>query len=602
MNNIWVKFHTLEFSHQEKNNGQAMVRPYLLFLWALVLVFSNFQSRVEAADLILLNAKVYTVVSTQPWASAIAIQNGQITYVGDDQGARELIDSNTQVVNLKGRMILPGFHDIHVHPVDSGVLYQQCALFDIQGQGVGKLLNKIRECALAKPDDEWIVGGGWTVSDFAPSGLPDKKLLDEIVPGRPVSLKSSDGHSLWVNSKALEVAGITATTPDPENGRIDRYPNSQEPSGSLQEDSAIMLVMNHEPPLTSKDLINGLIYSRDLFHSLGITGIQDAIVKLEPGDGYFGLQAYNYLDDRDELNLHVVTALFWENETPLDQQLPKFLNAREKQRVDGNVKSTAIKIWQDGVIETHTAALLEPYSDRSDGFRGYLQNSPDNLKKAVVALDAAGFQIHFHTIGDRAIRVALDALEKAKNINGGRDSRHHLSHIQQFDPADIPRFAELNVVANFQPLWAIQDNYITDLTWPRLGNERSKWLYPIGTIQRTGARIGFGSDWYVTSVNPLDGIEAAVTRLEPNGLTNIPLGNNEEITLSQAIENYTINSAYVNFLDEKVGSIEVGKQADLVILDRNLFAIPTSEINEAKVVATLFEGRLVYGAFNFKLN
>ncbi len=602
MNNIWVKFHTLEFSHQEKNNGQAMVRPYLLFLWALVLVFSNFQSRVEAADLILLNAKVYTVVSTQPWASAIAIQNGQITYVGDDQGARELIDSNTQVVNLKGRMILPGFHDIHVHPVDSGVLYQQCALFDIQGQGVGKLLDKIRECALAKPDDEWIVGGGWTVSDFAPSGLPDKKLLDEIVPGRPVSLKSSDGHSLWVNSKALEVAGITATTPDPENGRIDRYPNSQEPSGSLQEDSAIMLVMNHEPPLTSEDLINGLIYSRDLFHSLGITGIQDAIVKLEPGDGYFGLQAYNYLDDRDELNLHVVTALFWENETPLDQQLPKFLNAREKQRVDGNVKSTAIKIWQDGVIETHTAALLEPYSDRSDGFRGYLQNSPDNLKKAVVALDAAGFQIHFHAIGDRAIRVALDALEKAKNINGGRDSRHHLSHIQQFDPADIPRFAELNVVANFQPLWAIQDNYITDLTWPRLGNERSKWLYPIGTIQRTGARIGFGSDWYVTSVNPLDGIEAAVTRLEPNGLTNIPLGNNEEITLSQAIENYTINSAYVNFLDEKVGSIEVGKQADLVILDRNLFAIPTSEINEAKVVATLFEGRLVYGAFNFKLN
>ena len=596
MNDLLIKLDVSKFSIQDT------VRQWFIFLCTVVLVFSNFYPRVEATDTILLNAKVYTVNPIQPWASAIAIQNGQITYVGDDQGARELIDSNTQVVNLKGRMILPGFHDIHVHPVDSGVLYQQCALFDIQGQGVGKLLNKIRECALAKPDDEWIVGGGWTVSDFAPSGLPDKKLLDEIVPGRPVSLKSSDGHSLWVNSKALEVAGITATTPDPENGRIDRYPNSQEPSGSLQEDSAIMLVMNHEPPLTSEDLINGLIYSRDLFHSFGITGIQDAIVKLEPGDGYFGLQAYNYLDDRDELNLHVVTALFWENETPLDQQLPKFLNAREKQRVDGNVKSTAIKIWQDGVIETHTAALLEPYSDRSDGFRGYLQNSPDNLKKAVVALDAAGFQIHFHAIGDRAIRVSLDALEEAQNINGVRDSRHHLSHIQQFDPADIPRFAELNVVANFQPLWAIQDNYITDLTWPRLGNERSKWLYPIGTIQRTGARIGFGSDWYVTSVNPLDGIEAAVTRLEPNGLTNIPLGNNEEITLSQAIENYTINSAYVNFLDEKVGSIEVGKQADLVILDRNLFAIPTSEINEAKVVATLFEGRLVYGAFNFKLN
>ncbi len=434
--------------------------------------------------------------------------------------------------------------------------------------------------------------------NFSPSGLPDKKLLDKIVPDRPVSLKSSDGHSLWVNSKALELAGITATTPDPENGRIDRYPNSQEPSGSLQEDSAIMLIMNLEPALTSEDLINGLKYSRNLFHSLGITGIQDAILKLEPGDAYYGLDAYNYLESRHELNLHVVTAMFWENSKPLVQQLSKFLKIREQQ-ANGNVKATSIKIWQDGVIETQTAALLEPYSDRSDGYRGDLQNTPDNLNKAVVALDSAGFQIHFHAIGDRAIRVALDALEEAQNINGSRDSRHHLSHIELFDPVDLPRFAELNVVANFQPLWAIQDSYITDLTWPRLGRERSKWLDPIGSMQRTGARIGFGSDWYVTSVNPLDGIEAAVTRLEPNGSTDVPLGDGEEITLAEAIENYTINSAYVNFLDNKVGSIEVGKQADLAILDRDLFTIPAHEINKVKVVATLFEGRLVYGRFSF---
>ena len=556
------------------------------------------QTRVKAADLILLNAKVYTVDSTQPWASAVAIENGQITYVGDDQGARALVDSTTQVVNLKGRMILPGFHDIHVHPVHSGVSYQQCNLFDIKG--LKRLLDKIKECTLANPENEWIVGGGWTVPDFAPSGLPDKKLLDEIVSDRPVSLKSSDGHSLWVNSKALELAGITAATPDPENGRIDRYPNSQEPSGSLQEDSAIMLVMDLEPELTTEDLINGLKYSRDLFHSLGITGVQDAILKLKPGDAYYGLDAYNYLDNRNELNLHVVTALFWENSKPLDQQLPQFLKIRQQQQTNGNVKATSIKIWQDGVIETQTAALLEPYSDRSDGYRGDLQNTPDNLNTAVVALDAAGFQIHFHAIGDRAIRVSLDALEEAINSNGTRDSRHHLSHIELFNPADIPRFAAMNVIANFQPLWAIQDEYITDLTWPRLGEERSKWLYPIGSMQRTGAKVGFGSDWYVTSVNPLDGIETAVTRLDPNGLTDVPLGQNEEISLAQAIENYTLNSAYVNFLDHRVGSVEVGKQADLVILDRNLFAIPTSEINEAKVIATLFEGRLVYGTLKIQ--
>ena len=573
-----------------------LLRLILLLLlpaYSAEVTYVRQSSGVVGADLILLNANVYTVNPTQPWASAVAIKNGQITYVGDDQGAKELIDSNTKTLDLKGRMMLPGFHDIHVHPVESGVLYQQCVLFDIRG--VEKLLDKIEECALVKPQDEWIVGGGWTLDNFAPSGLPDKKLLDEIVPDRPVSLKSSDGHSLWVNSRALELAGINATTPDPENGRIDRYPNSHEPSGSLQEDSAIMLVANHEPQLTSEDLINGLKYSRDLFHSFGITGIQDALLKLEPGDGYYGLDAYNYLDARDELNLHVVTALFWENTGPLDRQLSKFLIAREKQqRVDGNVKATAIKIWQDGVIETQTAALLEPYSDRSDGFRGDLQNHPDDLNKAVVALDAANFQIHFHAIGDRAIRVALDAIEQAQNVNGSRDSRHHLSHIQLFDPVDIPRFAALNVVANFQPLWAIQDGYITDLTWPRLGKERSKWLYPIGTMQKTGARVGFGSDWYVTSVNPLDGIEAAITRLDPNGSTDVPLGEGEEITLAEAIENYTLNSAYVNFLDNKVGSIEAGKQADLVILDKNLFGIPAHEINTAKVVATLFEGRLVY--------
>ena len=544
------------------------------------------------ADLIVHNATIYTVNPDQPWASAVAIKEGQIIYVGDDQGVQELVDSETQTLNLHGRMMLPGFHDIHVHPVESGVLYQQCVLFDIRG--VPKLLDKVKECALANPDDEWIVGGGWTLDNFIPTGLPDKKLLDDIVPDRPVSLKSSDGHSLWVNSKALEFAGIDATTPDPENGRIDRYPNSNEPSGSVQEDSAIMLVADHEPPLTSDDLINGLKYSRDLFHSYGITGIQDALLKLEPGDGYYGLDAYNQLDARDELNLHVVAALFWENTVPLTQQLPKFLHARKQQPTDGNVKATAIKIWQDGVIEAQTAALLEPYSDRSDEFRGDLQNPPDDLNKAVIALDAANFQIHFHAIGDRAIRVSLDALEHAQQANGSRDGRHHLSHIQLFDPGDIPRFADLNVVANFQPLWAIQDSYITDLTWPRLGEERSKWLYPIGTMQRSGARVGFGSDWYVTSVNPLDGIETAVTRLDPNGLTDVPLGVGEEITLAQAIENYTINGAYVNFLDDQAGSIEAGKQADLVILDKNLFAIPAQQINETKVIATLFAGCLVY--------
>ena len=571
-----------------------MKRAIATTIFAMLTACVGSHSPPTSADLLITNARIYTVDPNQPWASAAAVTNGRIVYVGDRAGAAEQISDATRVVDLEGQMVLPGFHDVHVHPVHSGVSYQQCALFDIQG--LDSLLDQVRKCAEEHPDHAWILGGGWSVDNFAPSGLPDKKLLDQIVPDRPVSLKSSDGHSLWVNSRALEVAGVTAASPDPEAGRIDRYPGSNEPSGSLQEDSAMMLVMDKQPALSRAQLIAGLEYARDLFHSFGITGVQDAILKLDPGDGYYGLDAYNTLEARGELNLHVVNAMFWENKKSLAEQLPRFLAARKDQPA-GNVHNTAIKIWQDGVLETHTAALIEPYSDRDDGFRGELQNDPDVLNEAVTALDAEGFQLHFHAIGDYAIRSALDSLQAARSHNGARDSRHHISHLEQFDPAEIPRFKALDVVANFQPLWAIQDSYITELTWPRLGPERSRWLYPIGTIQRTGAKVAFGSDWYVTSANPLDGIETAVTRLEPNGGTAAPLGTNESISLAEAITNYTLNAAYVNFLDHEVGSIEVGKQADLIVLDRDLFDIPPDQINEAKVTATLFNGKLVFGQF-----
>ena len=454
------------------------------------------------------------------------------------------------------------------------------------------LQQHIKQCAENEPG-EWIRGGGWLVTNFAPSGLPDKKLLDEIVPDRPVALKSSDGHSMWVNSLALELAGINADTQDPTGGRIDRYPNSTEPSGSLQETSAMNLVHIVEPELTQKELEAGLAYSRDHLHSLGITAVQDAILKLTPGDAYFGLPAYLALEGRGELNLHVINAMYWQNEISLEEQLPAFIEARDESTP--YIHNTAIKIWQDGVIETETAALLEPYLNREDQFAGELLNEPAVLNEAVTALDAAGFQIHFHAIGDRAIRSAFDSIQAAREANGKRDNRHHISHIQLFNPADIPRFVELDVVANFQPLWAIEDGYIADLTIPRIGEERRKFLYPIGTVQRTGARVAFGSDWYVTSANPLDGIEAAVTRLDPDGKTDVPLGRNEEISLAQAIENYTLNSAYVNFLDGDTGSIEIGKLADIIVLDRNLFDVPTSEINQVRVIATLFGGELVFG-------
>ena len=544
----------------------------------------------QDAELLMLNGKVYTVNHEQSWAEAIAITDGRIIWVGNSEEANQWQGERTRTIDLGGKMVLPGFQDIHIHPVHSGVSYQQCALFDVEG--VELLQQRIKQCAESEPG-EWIRGGGWLVTNFAPSGLPDKKLLDEIVPDRPVALKSSDGHSMWVNSLALELAGINADTQDPAGGRIDRYPNSTEPSGSLQETSAMNLVHIVEPELTQKELEAGLAYSRDHLHSLGITAVQDAMLKLTPGDAYFGLPAYLALEERGELNLHVINAMYWQNDISLEEQLPAFLKARDESTP--YIHNTAIKIWQDGVIETETAALLEPYLNRGDQFVGELLNEPAVLNEAVAALDAAGFQIHFHAIGDRAIRSAFDSIQAAREANGKHDNRHHISHIQLFSPEDIPRFAELDLVANFQPLWAIEDGYITDLTIPRIGEERGKFLYPIGSVQRTGARVAFGSDWYVTSANPLDGIEAAVTRLDPDGKTDEPLGENEEINLAQAIENYTLNSAYVNFLDVDTGSIEIGKLADIIVLDRNLFDVPASEINQVRVIATLFRGELVFG-------
>ena len=546
-------------------------------------------------NIIFKNAAVYTVNKNQPWASSVVIQNEKIIFVGNDENALEFENKNSQIIDLNKKMILPGFHDIHVHPVHGGVTFLQCNLTDIRG--IDNLLSKIKSCADEKGPNEWVLGGGWAVDNFSAMKLPDKTMLDEIVPNKPISLKSSDGHSLWANSIALEISNINENTIDPKNGTIERYPNSREPSGLLHEDSAMMLVMDNHPELTNKELIDGLKYSRDEFHRLGITGVQDALLKLEPGDPYFGLDAYNYLDNRNELNLHVVTAMFWNNGQSLKPQLERFKRVRKQQKNSKNVKATSIKIWQDGVIETYTAAMKEPYSDRADLFSGELQNQPSELNAAIEALDAEGFQIHFHAIGDYAIEVSFDSLQNAREKNGKRDSRHHISHIEVFQEKDISRFNELDVVANFQPLWAIEDEYITEHTWPKIGHKRSKYLYPIGSVKRAGGKIAFGSDWYVTSVNPLDGIEAAITRLEPNGLTNNPLGVNEEIDLADAIEAYTLNGAYVNFLDKKVGSIEVGKQADLIILDKNLFEILPEEINESKVLATIFNGNVVFGSY-----
>jgi hypothetical protein len=545
------------------------------------------------ADLVLTHAAVYTVDAQRSWAEAVAIRGDRIVYVGDAAGATAFKGSTTRVVDLAGRMLLPGFHDAHVHPVSAGVAQVQCPLYGLDSPAA--LVEKVARCAADGPELAWIIGRGWSLSTFPPDGRPDKRLLDAVVPDRPVALKSVDGHSLWVNSKALTAAGITALTPDPPRGVIDRVAGSREPSGSVQEDFEI--VLDHAPPVSDEIRLAGLRHSVAYLNGLGVTAIQDANVKLAAGDEYTSFAAYHALDAAGGLSLRVRAAMWWEPARGIDEQIGELVAAR-RDHTRGNVSAAAVKIMEDGVLEAGTAALLEPYLDRDDGFAGILNLDPESLAEIVTRLDAEGFQIHYHAIGDRAIRVSLDAVAAARAQNGPRDARHHVSHVQLFHPDDVARLAPLGVVATFQPLWAVTDAYITELTLPRIGAARGRYLYLHESVRRSGARVAFGSDWSVSSPDPLLGIETAVTRLDPRGATRVPLGEGEQMTLADAIASYTREAAYVNFLDDRTGSIEVGKLADLVVLDRNLFRLPAEQISDARVVATLFGGRVVHGALD----
>ncbi len=547
----------------------------------------------NSADLAFVNGDIYTVDAKHSWAEAVAIRDNKIIYVGTNQGINEFIDAKTRQIDLNGKMVLPGFQDVHIHTQESGVSLQDCTLFDYYD--VEAYVSAVKACADARPDAEWIRGIGWSVTAFPPDGIPHKSFLDKVVPHKPVALVSSDGHSLWVNSKALVIAAITKDTPDPEHGRIDREPKTNEPVGSFQELSAMTLIRQHITPYTDEELDSGLYNAIEYLNSLGITAWQDAQVRLRQYDAFRTLEMYTRMDNKGQLTARVVTALFWDHNKEKDHYDEILLTREIFTR--GNINSGTVKIWLDGVLEPNTAALLEDYSNQP-GHKSQVQIPPEELNEIVTRLDAAGFQVHIHVIGDAATRYALNAIEHAKSINGSNDNRHHLAHVQLVHPDDVSRFGELDVTASFQPLWAYNDDYITELYPAKLGPIRLRWNYPIGSILRSGGRIAFGSDWWVTSPDPLLGIEVAVTRLDPSNSSGEIFVPEERITLTEAIAAYTINAAFINHLDDKTGSIEVGKLADLIVLDKNLFKVHPSKISEAKVLLTLFDGKVVYGSLD----
>ena len=543
-------------------------------------------------ELILHGGHVFTGAGTAP-ASALVVTDGRITAVGGDD-LRDRAGRDTRVVDLAGRLLIPGFQDAHAHPVFGALELTTCTLVGLAT--LDEYLAAVADYARRHPDDATLDGGGWIQSAF-PDGRPTAAMLDPIVPDRPLLLWGNDGHRAWVNSAALRAAGIDADTPDPADGRIERDADGR-PTGLLLE-GAVRAVTDLLAPASDDDLDAAVLRAQDHLHAVGITSWQDAILS-RAEDGVDPADAYQRADRAGRLTARVTGALWWERSRGLEQ-IDDLLERRA--RFAGTRFSTpTVKIMQDGIIESGTAALLAPYravhSHSAHDHRGMSFVDPELLREAVTVLDGHGFQVHIHGIGDRAVREGLDAIAAARAARapGAPDLRHHIAHVQLVDRADLARFAELGVTANIQPYWASNDPLMVEHTIPLLGDDRAGLQYPFGSLHAAGARLAGGSDWPVSTPDPLAGIHVAVNRALPAshpGHTAEPFLPGEAIDLATALEAYTAGSAYVNHLDD-TGRLALGFVADLVVLDRDPFATPVDEIGETRVDETFIDGRSVY--------
>jgi len=584
----------------EAQNKYAQRLLMLTGMLSSAVLFTDRALASEQADTVLRGGAVYTVDATRSWAESVAIKAGKIIFVGSDRDVEALIGSRTAVIELAGKMVLPGFHDSHIHPISALMKTRMCNLRGLKSRSA--YLEKIRQCVKDDVDSEWLMGSGWSHAYFDDQHRPDKKLLDAIVSDRPLTLSSYDGHSIWANSKAMELSGITAATEDPTAGIIERYAGSREPIGLFLEGPAIDMIFKAKADYTDQDRYDALMEAQAYLNSLGITSVIDAWVDVD-NEGLTGtIPAYQRAAKEKTLNLRVIAALYWQPTGGMEQ-LVRMQQIRAQSNI-GLLRADSVKIWQDGVMHTHTARLLEDYSDRP-GERGLSMFEPKLLNEIVAALDGEGFQVHIHADGDGALRESLDAFAFAQEKNGKRDSRHQVAHLELVHPDDIPRLRKLGVIANVQPMWSTSRSYIADLISVKLGEKRKRWMEINRSFLQQGVTVAYGSDWFVTSPNPMDLIEAAVTRIRPalpleDKRTAKPMLPGEEVTIGDAIASYTINGAFAAHQDGITGSLEVGKLADIVVLDKNLFAVEPVRISETRVVLTFLAGELVYGRLPLK--
>jgi predicted amidohydrolase YtcJ len=544
----------------------------------------------QPADMIIINARVYTVNPQQKWAEAIAVRGDKIIAVGERKQVEALRGPATKEIDAQGRLLLPGFTDCHIHFMDGSLGLTRV---DLNGATtVAEIQKRVKAYADAHPKEPWIQGMGWTYPTFAPSGLPNKKTLDDVVPDRPVYLIAFDGHSSWANSKALAMAGIDRNTPDPPNGKIVRDENG-DATGALKE-AAGDLVGSKTPVPTRTERLDALRKGIHEANRVGLTRVHSA------GQDFEYLDLYNELRNHGELTLRFYIAYFLDPPGLTPQSNALIENARRQYNSNDDwIAGGAVKTMLDGVIEAHTAAMLAPYTDDPTQ-SGKLFWDPDKYKATIADLDARGLQIFTHAIGDKAVRLALDAYQNAAAVNHTKDARPRIEHIETITAEDIDRFGKLGVIASMQPLHSYPDDDTLGIWSRNIGPDRASRAWVWRSIQQKGGALAFGSDWPVVTLNPWPGVQTALTRQTSEG--NPPGGfiPQQRLSLEDTIRGYTLGAAFAGRREKTEGSLEPGKLADFILLDRDLFKIEPSEIGKTEVLLTMAGGKIVYQSPNWK--
>jgi predicted amidohydrolase YtcJ len=540
----------------------------------------------QPADTVLLHGHIYTANPQQRWVEALAIRGDSILAVGTTAEIEKLRSPSTKVVELAGRMVMPGIIDDHTHFIwgSAGLVGVQLAT----ARTVAEVKERLSAFAKAHPSDTFVYGAGWQYGFFPPSGLPTKEMLDQYFPNRPVEIMSGDGHSLWVNTKALNMAGITRDTPDPsgESHGIIIHDAKGEPTGVLEE-SAKQLIMA-KLPFSHEQKVAFLKVGMREANSHGVTSVVNATGDIPE------MELYRELHQKDLLTVRMTTAFAVDvgvKHTLSPAELASFEEARKRFHTGDWVRAGVIKFFADGVIETHTAAMLQPYANKP-GDSGTTLYTPEQFRKYFLELDKRGFQVMTHSIGDGAVRTVLDAYQYVEKTDGPRDRRWRVEHIETIHPNDVPRFAQQHVIASIQP-WCCphEDKPWADNVGPHIADtEGLRWH----DIEAANATVALGSDWPVTPLNPFPTMELSITRQGGAGKAHPPFHLDQAFTLEQVLDGYTRNSAYAEFMDQRLGTLKPGMLADLIVLSQDLSKIPPSKIGQTKVLLTLVGGKEVW--------